>query len=110
MNFFDIRENFKLSHDGTESYVILRSNLYFLLESDNANAALYYVIQQFANSYVQLYEDQPISPDFAHRAKQEMLRYLDLACSAFKMPHTPQTVLDALNAIVLTYNDSKKIF
>ena len=110
MNFINACDRFRASHDGTDSYVELEQSLSALMESDNAHAAVYFTLQQFAVSYVQLYADQAISPEFAARAKREMQRYLDIAYPVFAHSGSPEAMLAALNEIVSTYFHSKKIF
>ncbi len=111
MGFTKVYDSFTHSLDGTDSYVSLRQGLDSLVISDPDNAVSYYILRGFADSYVTLYADQAVSPDFAHRAKAEMTRLLDSVkpVLADKSVSGAQRY-QAINQLVLDYLSSKKRF
>lgn len=109
-NFITVYNNFTQSHDGTDSYVELKNGLDHLIHVDKKNAAIYFILRGFAHSYVQLYADQAVTPDFAHNAKLELQRYLYLALQAVTVSDSPENSWKMLSEIVSSYSKSKKFF
>ncbi|MCW2475722.1 MULTISPECIES: hypothetical protein [unclassified Symbiopectobacterium] len=111
MDFTTVYHAFTQSLDGTDSYVVLRRDLDSLIGSDPDNAVSYYVLRGLADSYVTLYADQAVSPDFAHQAKTEMIRLLDIVKPALADKTASVAVrYQAINALVTSYSSGKKRF
>lgn len=111
MEFTTVYHAFTQSLDGTDSYVVLRRDLDSLIANDPDNAVSYYVLRGLADSYVTLYADQAVSPDFAHQAKVEMIRLLDIVKPALSDKAASVTVrYEAINALVTSYSSGKKRF
>lgn len=111
MDFTTAYDSFTHSLDGTDSYVALRQHLDGLMASDPDNAVSYYILRGLADSYVTLYADQAVSPDFAHQVKVEMTRLLDGVKAALSDRATPfEQRYHAINQLVLSYLSSKKRF
>lgn len=109
MTFKSAVDCFANSLPGTDSYVALRHNMQNLIQSDPSSAAAYFLIRGFAKTYVLLYEDQEISPEFADDSKTLMLDYLHRINSALESGDKG-ILLKAMNEIVINYEQSKKIF
>lgn len=109
MTFSDVVSAFNDSLPGTDSYVKLRESMQILIAEDSSNAAIYFLIFGFARTYVMLYEDQAISPEFAESNKQLMLSYLNKLESAV-LSHSEAEKFERLNQVVNEYNQSKKVF
>ena len=75
MSFPDIARRFEQASSGTDSFKTLYHDVFDLMKSDPANAALYFVIGSAARSYVRRYEDQGIAPEFADRAKATLVGF-----------------------------------
>lgn len=110
INFVTLYNDFIHSLDGTDSYVELKNGLSLLIIEDKSNAAMYYTLYGFAHSYVQLYSDQPVTPDFARRAKLELQGYLSRVLPALTDNSSPENSWNVLNEIIDSYTNSKKIF
>ncbi|MFB2832843.1 hypothetical protein ACE1BS_25255 [Aeromonas jandaei] len=110
MTFMSVYDVFSKSHDGTDSYVELIAGLNHLLNVDKNHAAIYFTLHGFAHSYVQLYSDQPVEPDFARRAKLELQSYLDMALPVFIESCQEKNKWEILNEIIFNYQNSKKYF
>lgn len=110
INYILLYNKFTHSLDGTDSYVELKNGLDLLIHKDKENAAIYFTLYGFAYSYVQLYADQPVTPDFARKAKLELQSYLSIALQAFTDKNSPENKWNILNEIIHNYANSKKIF
>ncbi|MDX5630175.1 MULTISPECIES: hypothetical protein [unclassified Brenneria] len=111
MDFSNVYHTFTDSLDGTDSYVALRKGLDGLISSDPDNAVSYYILRGLADSYVTLYADQAISPDFASRAKKEMTDLLDIVKDILSSSAVPaEQRYQAINRLVATYWSGKKYF
>ena len=76
MNLAEIVSQFESGEAGTDAYVELRAQCLPLIETDPANAAAYFLIANFARSYVMLYEEEAVTVEVARKAKTAMLDYL----------------------------------
>lgn len=111
MDFANVYHAFTESLDGTDSYVSLRKNLDNLISNDPDNAVSYYILRGLADSYVTLYADQAITPDFASRAKKEMTLLLNIVKGILSGDNvTAEQRYHAINQLVVTYWSGKKHF
>lgn len=109
MTFSEVTKTFATSLPGTDSYVKLRKAMHSLIQDDPKNAAVYFLIFGFARTYVMLYEDQEVSPQFAEDNQKLMLSYLNILDEALKKQDA-QSIYQALNKVVNEYENSKKVF
>ncbi|MDF7671252.1 hypothetical protein PT276_08620 [Orbaceae bacterium ESL0721] len=109
MTFSEVVKSFASSLPGTDTYVKLRKSMQTLIHEDPKNAAAYFLFFGFSRTYVMLYEDQEVSPQFAEENQQVMLSYLKIVEEALNK-HDDQSVYVALNHVVNKYENSKKVF
>lgn len=109
MTFSDVINVFAKSLPGTDSYVKLRDAMQQLIQHDPNNASAYFLIFGFARTYVMLYEDQAISPQFAEDNQKLMLNYLSMINDALQQSDE-KVRYQALNNVVNQYENSKKTF
>jgi hypothetical protein len=109
MNFDELIRQFTALPPGTDNFLKVKDEMILLTEADPGHAAAYFLVYGFARSYVLLYEDQGISPEFAATAKTQLLGYMNRLAEAFHAGEA-QDLIDAMNWIVLDYNKSGKIF
>lgn len=109
MTFSEVTKTFATSLPGTDSYVKLRKAMRSLIQDDPKNAAVYFLVFGFARTYVMLYEDQEVSPQFAEDNQKLMLSYLNILDEALKKQDA-QSIYQALNKVVNEYENSKKVF
>lgn len=109
MSFKSAVDRFANSLPGTDAYVALRQDMQALIRSETSAAAAYFLISGFAKTYVMLYEDQEVSPEFAEIGQKLMLNYLNKINAALEM-HNKESLLAAMNEIIADYEQSKKIF
>ena len=105
----DVLQKFKEQAPGTDAYKEVKAKCLELMTSDPNNAAAYFLIFGFARSYVLLFEEEAVSPDLASRAKKQLEHYMDILCSAIA-DGTVEAKMSSLNAIVLDYLQSDRIF
>lgn len=111
MDFTTVYDSFTQSLDGTDSYVALRQHLDSLMASDPDNAVSYYILRGLADSYVTLYADQAVSPEFAHQVKVDMTQLLEGVKATLSDRNAPfEQRYQAINQLVLRYLASKKRF
>ncbi|MES2026567.1 MAG: hypothetical protein V4448_13530 [Pseudomonadota bacterium] len=108
MNLTEIVSQFETREAGTDSYVELRAQCLSLIDNDANNAAAYFLIANFARSYVILYEEEAVTIDVARKAKTLMLDYLRQIAAA--QSGNAEARLSAVNAIVIDYLRGEKIF
>ncbi|MBX9799867.1 MAG: hypothetical protein K2Y13_10450 [Burkholderiaceae bacterium] len=108
MNLAEIVSQFESGEAGTDAYVELRAQCLPLIEKDSANAAAYFLIANFARSYVMLYEEEAVTVEVARKAKTAMLDYLHRIVAA--QGGNAEVRLAAINAIAVDYLHSDKIF
>lgn len=72
MTFKEISDRFSTDHSGTDAFKTLYRGAFDLMKADVHNAGLYFVIGVAAQAFVQRYEDQGITPEFADNAKARM--------------------------------------
>lgn len=109
MLFSEVVDSFAASLPGTDSYVRLRRSMQTLIQEDPANASVYFLIFGFARTYVMLYEDQEVSPQFAEENQKLMLSYLNILHDALAKGDA-ESLYAALNRVVNQYENSKKVF
>ncbi|WP_392558963.1 hypothetical protein [Orbus mooreae] len=109
MAFSAVVSKFASSLPGTDTYVKLRQAMQQLIQEDPANSAVYFLIFGFARTYVMLYEDQEVSPQFAEDNQKLMLSYLHILEDALKKADAA-SLYSALNRVVNEYENSKKVF
>ena len=96
MTFSEVTKTFATSLPGTDSYVKLRKAMRTLIQEDPSNAAVYFLIFGFARTYVMLYEDQEVSPQFAEDNQKLMLSYLNILDEALQK-RCAESIYQALN-------------
>lgn len=109
MTFSEVTKTFATSLPGTDSYVKLRKAMKSLIQEDPNNASVYFLIFGFARTYVMLYEDQEVSPQFAEDNQKLMLSYLNILDEALQKQNA-ESIYQALNKVVNEYENSKKVF
>lgn len=109
MAFSEVVKTFARSLPGTDTYVKLRKAMQQLIQEDPNNASVYFLIFGFARTYVMLYEDQEVSPQFAEDNQKLMLSYLNILEDALKQSDSA-SLYQALNRVVNEYENSKKVF
>lgn len=109
MTFSEVVKTFSSSLPGTDTYVKLRKAMQQLIQEDPNNASVYFLIFGFARTYVMLYEDQEVSPQFAEDNQKLMLSYLNILEEALKQSDSA-SLYQALNRVVNEYENSKKVF
>ena len=109
MTFSEVTKIFATSLPGTDSYVKLRKAMRTLIQEDPSNASVYFLIFGFARTYVMLYEDQEVSPQFAEDNQKLMLSYLNILDEALQKRNA-ESIYQALNKVVNEYENSKKVF
>lgn len=109
MTFSEVVKTFASSLPGTDTYVKLRKAMQQLIQEDPNNASVYFLIFGFARTYVMLYEDQEVSPQFAEDNQKLMLSYLNILEEALKQSDSA-SLYQALNRVVNEYENSKKVF
>lgn len=109
MAFSEVTKTFATSLPGTDSYVKLRKAMRSLIQEDPNNASVYFLIFGFARTYVMLYEDQEVSPQFAEDNQKLMLSYLNILDEALQKQNA-ESIYQALNKVVNEYENSKKVF
>lgn len=109
MTFSDAVHTFSTSLPGTDAYAKLRQAMQILIKTDPAHAVVYFLIFGFARTYVMLYEDQEVSPEFAESNQKTMLSYL-LTLEQALVQNEPALLYIALNDVVNCYEQSNKIF
>ena len=73
MNFQEISTRFENDLSGSDAFKLLYRGAFDLMKSDLDNAGLYFVIGVAAQAFVQKYEDQGITVEFADNAKATMV-------------------------------------
>lgn len=109
MAFSEVVKSFAASLPGTDTYVKLRQAMQGLILEDPNNASVYFLIFGFARTYVMLYEDQEVSPQFAEDNQKLMLSYLHILDEALNK-RDAANLYSALNRVVNEYANSKKVF
>jgi hypothetical protein len=93
----------------TDAYEELNDKCLQLARSDPQNAAACHLVAGFARAYVLLYDEESVPDALAQRAKQQLTRYLEMLASAMT-DGSASARLAALNAVVLDYLESERIF
>jgi len=73
----EILTSFSNSHLGTESFKLLRYKCEEALLAGGDHAAVYFFIAEYCRAYVNFYEDQEVSPEFAKAKHKELGSYLE---------------------------------
>lgn len=111
MTFQSVFENFQVLPNGTDAFKQLKveSEQSIKDSKDQLDYTALFFIYGFAKNYVLLYEDQAISPEFAKKAKDQLLGYMHDLNEALKSQDT-SLILNTLNQISKNYIESSKIF
>jgi hypothetical protein len=109
MSFDDIVRAFANWPACTDAYEELKNNCLQLARSDPEHAAACHLVSGFARSYVLLYDEEAVPDALAQRAQQQMMHYLDMLASSIA-EGSASARLAALNAVVLDYLQSERIF
>jgi hypothetical protein len=110
MTFDDITRQFEHSPNGsgTDAFLAVKDATRELMRSDPGNAAIYFLIYNFARNYVILHDDEPISTESANASKQQLLGYMKRLNTALSQDE--RTVLATASALINEYMDSKRPF
>jgi heme oxygenase len=73
MTFKEISDRFSNDLSGSDAFKALYRGAFDLMKVDVGNAGLYFVIGVAAQAFVQKYEDQGITAEFADNAKATMV-------------------------------------
>ena len=73
----EILTSFSNSHLGTESFKLVRYKCEKALFAGGDHAAVYFFIAEYCRAYVNFYEDQEVSPEFAKAKHKELGSYLE---------------------------------
>jgi hypothetical protein len=109
MSFNDVVRAFSEAVVCTDAYEELKHECLQLSKSDPDNAGAYFLIAGFARSYVLLHDEEAVPAEVAQRAQRQLVRYLEMVASAIA-DGSAYARLSALNAIVLDYTQSDRIF
>jgi hypothetical protein len=109
MSFNDVVRGFSNGIACTDAYEELKRSCLQLSKTDPENAAAYFLVSGFARSYVLLYEEEAVPAELAQRAKRQMTRYLEMLASSIA-DGGASARLSALNAVVLDYLQSDRVF
>nr|WP_314370471.1 hypothetical protein [uncultured Acinetobacter sp.] len=111
MIFQSVFENFQVLSNGTDAFKQLKVECEQSIKDskDQLDYAALFFIYGFAKNYVLLYEDQAISPEFAKKAKDLLLRYMHDLNEALISQDT-SLILSTLNQISKNHIESSKIF
>jgi len=101
MNFKDIADRFEHGNSGSESFKTLFKESFLAMQSDPENAGLYFVIGVAARAYVNTYEDQAVSAEFADRAKAIIVGYNAQVCQA--LAADPATRFRVASEVAMDY-------
>lgn len=109
MNLTELIAQFEGQQPGTDAYEQIKTVCLNLVGEDSANATAYYLIANFARSYVLLYEEEAVTFDIANKAKAQMLDYLKRIHNVSQNA-SAEARLSTLNSITLDYLKSDRIF
>lgn len=110
MKFQFIFENFKALPNGTDAFKQLKILCEQEIGNNNNldNSALF-LIYGFAKNYVLLYEDQEVTPEFAKKAKSQLIDYMSELNIAL-ISQDSNLILETLNNISKKYFKSSRVF
>jgi hypothetical protein len=108
MKFSDLTMALEASVPGTDAFLAVKHGTHALIAEDPGRAAAWFLIYGFARNYVILHDDEPITPEFAEAAKNQLLGYMRTLESA--MAHGEGSLLHAMNDVVQHYVQSNKPF
>jgi hypothetical protein len=109
MNLTELISQFEGQPPGTDAYKQIKTVCLNLASEESANATAYYLIANFARSYVLLYEEEAVTFDIANKAKAQLLDYLK-RIHGVSQNASAEARLSTLNAITLDYLKSSRIF
>jgi hypothetical protein len=111
MKFQFIFENFKALSNGTDAFKQLKILCEKEIGNDdnNLDSSALFFIYGFARNYVLLYEDQEVNPEFAKKAKNQLIDYMSELNTAL-ITQDSNLILDTLNNISKKYFKSSRIF
>ncbi|WP_095077332.1 hypothetical protein [Pseudomonas sp. Irchel s3h17] len=106
MNFSSAVQEFRQALPGTDAFKRVRVQCEQIIRSVPEHAAMCFVIGEFCRAYVLFYEDQEVSPEFAHQVKAQLLGYMDSLEAALKS-RDARVLSTALNEVVVAYAGSR---
>jgi hypothetical protein len=109
MSFNEVVRAFSERIACTDAYGDLKSRCLQLSKTDPDNASAYFLVAGFARSYVLLHDEEAVPAELAQRAHEQLVRYLGMVASAIA-DGSASARLSALNAIVLDYLQSDRVF
>jgi hypothetical protein len=109
MSFNEVVHAFSARPACTDAYDELRDACLQLAKTDPENAGTCFLVAGFARAYVLLYDEEAVPAELAQRAQRQMVHYLEMLASSI-MDGTASARLSALNAVVLDYLQSDRIF
>jgi hypothetical protein len=109
MSLKNVLQTFRSHSPGTDAYKEVKASCLNLARTDADNATAYFLVFGFARSYVLLFEEEAVPPDLAHRAQDQLAKYMELLCEGI-VAGTAEARLSSLNAVVLDYLQSDRIF
>jgi hypothetical protein len=109
MSFNDVVRGFSACVPCTDAYEELKSQCLRLSKAEPENAGACFLVAGFARSYVLLYDEEAVPAAQGQAAHRQMIRYLEMLASAIA-DGGASARLAALNAVVLDYMQSDRIF
>lgn len=106
MNFSTAVQEFRQALPGTDAFKRVRVQCEQIIRNIPEHAAMCFVIGEFCRAYVLFYEDQEVSPEFAHQVKAQLLGYMDSLEVALGSADE-RTLSAALNQVVVAYAGSR---
>lgn len=101
MTFEVIARTFADGESGTDQFKVFYKAAFDLMKVDPRNAAMYFVVGVAARAYVQKYEDQDLSSEFAERAKDRIVSFNSRLLDALQKG--PESQWETLSAIASEY-------
>ena len=106
MNFSTAVQEFRQALPGTDAFKRVRVQCEQIIRNVPEHATMCFVIGEFCRAYVLFYEDQEVSPEFAHRVKAQLLGYMD--CLEIALTSVDErAMIAALNQVVADYAGSR---
>lgn len=106
MNFSTAVHEFRQALPGTDAFKRVRVQCEQIIRNIPEHAAMCFVIGEFCRAYVLFYEDQEVSPEFAHQVKGQLLGYMD-SLEAALHSNDERALSHALNQVVVAYAGSR---
>jgi hypothetical protein len=106
MNFSTAVQEFRQALPGTDAFKRVRVQCEQIIRNVPDHAAMCFVIGEFCRAYVLFYEDQEVSPEFAHQVKAQLLGYMNSFETALQSSDE-RVLCAALNEVVVAYAGSR---